>query len=272
MTDDRSPIDDELVSAVLDGEATAQERALVEGSAEGRRRLAELRAVAEVVAAPPAPLDPGTIDAMVGRALDAAQPAPAPVDEVAARRARRSAASARWRQGLAVAAAAVAAVVLVGGLAVLAGRSGTSSSSDSAASSGETVSDQDDAGAGASADSGRDAEESLADASGVPADLGAFADGTAALDAWRARVVGDPAMTARVQADAAMPTSSFLTGAGACAVPPIAPLPGESWAIVAAVTLPSGPAVVVADIAALPDGRAVVVDPSTCAVLAGDGP
>ena len=39
MNDDRSPIDDELLSAVLDGEATAEERALVEGSPDALARL-----------------------------------------------------------------------------------------------------------------------------------------------------------------------------------------------------------------------------------------
>ena len=57
---------------MLDGEATPGERALVEGSVEGRARLAQLRAVAAAAAEPVAPLPSATVDALVGRALDAA--------------------------------------------------------------------------------------------------------------------------------------------------------------------------------------------------------
>jgi hypothetical protein len=105
MTDDHPPIDDDstgaqpvdddLVSAVLDGEATSGERALVEGSPEGRRRLEELRAAAAAVP----PLEGATADALIARALDAA-PTPVTVessptapsvaaDELVARRRRR---------------------------------------------------------------------------------------------------------------------------------------------------------------------------------------
>jgi len=47
--------DDELVSAVLDGEATAEERARVAADPVLSARLAEFTAVAEAVGAPVAP-------------------------------------------------------------------------------------------------------------------------------------------------------------------------------------------------------------------------
>src|SRR5690242_15956422 len=52
MTDPTPRPDDELVSAVLDGEATADERALVEADPASRQRLSELRAARDLVAAP----------------------------------------------------------------------------------------------------------------------------------------------------------------------------------------------------------------------------
>lgn len=78
MTDPFRP-DDELVSAVLDGEATPDERARVEADPVLSARLAEFRAVRDAVAAPvPAPADRE-------RAIAAAMAAgrrPAPVREL----------------------------------------------------------------------------------------------------------------------------------------------------------------------------------------------
>jgi hypothetical protein len=146
MTDATPRPDDEIVSAVLDGEATADERALVEADPEAQARLAELRAARDQVAAPVA-VPPAVREQAVAAALDlfdqlapeapptsrppgpdwvpgvardgsgaaptssdpAAPAAPSSGDELAARRAARSGGrSGRWL----VAAAAVVVLVL----------------------------------------------------------------------------------------------------------------------------------------------------------------
>lgn len=67
--------DDELVSAVLDGEASPDEVARVEGDPVLAERLRELRAVATAVAAPVAPHP--ALDDLLGRALASADEPPA---------------------------------------------------------------------------------------------------------------------------------------------------------------------------------------------------
>lgn len=105
--------DDELVSAVLDGEATADERARVEADPVLSARLAEFAAVADAVGAPVAPSPGETRDTAIAAAVaEAGRPDPV----VVPLRPRRSTGS-----FLAVA-AAVLAVLLVAGL--FAGRLG----------------------------------------------------------------------------------------------------------------------------------------------------
>ncbi|HEY6533629.1 MAG TPA: hypothetical protein VIY72_15075, partial [Acidimicrobiales bacterium] len=113
MTEPVPPIDDELVSAVLDGEATPAERALVEGSPAGRRRLEQLRATAAAVGEPVEPLSPAVVDRLVGRALDEnLRSEPASTLSPMARPSRR-----RWAPAVA---AAAAAILAVGGIVALA--------------------------------------------------------------------------------------------------------------------------------------------------------
>jgi hypothetical protein len=129
MTDPTPRPDDELVSAVLDGEASADERARVEADPASRQRLAELRAVRDLVAAPvPVPADAreaaiaaalGLFDAAAtGPVGPAGTPGPSfappapPTDQLAARRAsRRGSGGGRF---LAVAAAIVVVVIGAG--------------------------------------------------------------------------------------------------------------------------------------------------------------
>lgn len=157
MTDPTPRPDDELVSAVLDGEATAVERARVEADPAARTRLAELAAVRDRVAAPVA-VPPAAREQAVAAALAAfdtpaptggADPGPsggAPAgpafrspdpglrDELAARRARRSGSGGRY-----LAAAAAIVVVLFGTVVALRAVNPpaitTSASSDAAAPS-----------------------------------------------------------------------------------------------------------------------------------------
>lgn len=72
MTDDRPPIDgsdEELVSAYLDGEATAAERARVDADPRLLALVDSYRAAAEAVGSPVVPLDQPRRDAMVAAAL-----------------------------------------------------------------------------------------------------------------------------------------------------------------------------------------------------------
>lgn len=147
MTDATPRPDDELVSAVLDGEATDDERARVEADPAARRRLAELAAVRDLVAAP-VPVPAGARDRAVAAALaqfdlgaadadpggvDPAAPAiAAPVDELGARRARRDRSG---RGGRFLAAAAAVVVAVLGAAAVL--RAVNPASETSVASSGQ---------------------------------------------------------------------------------------------------------------------------------------
>lgn len=128
MTDDpRTPHDpppatitaaeDDVVSAVLDGEATAEERDAVLGDPRLRARLRELERLRSATADAP-PLAPSARDEILTRALDAAAitPSVGAGDELAGRRAE----AARRRARVLVAGAAVAVVLLAVPLLVLA--------------------------------------------------------------------------------------------------------------------------------------------------------
>lgn len=72
MTDLNRHSDDELVSAVLDGEATAEEAARVHADPELRRRLEAFRGVAAAVAAPPPNSSVDQREVLLAAALGAA--------------------------------------------------------------------------------------------------------------------------------------------------------------------------------------------------------
>ena len=269
MTDDHTPIDDEIVSAVLDGEATPGERALVEGSVEGRRRLEELRAVAASMAEPPPPLTEPSREALIARALDRAHAdaAAAPVttsDELAARRSRPPV----WRRVGAVAAAVVVAIALVGGIAALARSTGHSSSSDSASSAtADTVAVGEKAAGGS--------DSAASSAAPTPPDLGILPDATAVLDQYAALVSASPAFDhqfdARATAESPTRNADAAADAGvrpACPVPPGPVQPSETWTVVGVAQLPGGPVLVLDNGVASPGDRVLVVDSTTCAVLA----
>jgi hypothetical protein len=107
MTDTTpSPDDarDELVSAVLDGEADAGERARVEADPELRARLEELRAVRDAVAAPVEPLDEVTA-LRLRRTAAATAPVARPEEP------RRGARAAKWIGSVAAVVLLAAAVI-----------------------------------------------------------------------------------------------------------------------------------------------------------------
>lgn len=106
---DRTPIDDELVSAYLDDEVTATERALVEADADSMARVADLRFVRDAVAAPVTRLDEDDRGRLLALALAASETSPT-VTSMTVARARRT-----WSRRPLVAVAAAVAVI---GLAV----------------------------------------------------------------------------------------------------------------------------------------------------------
>jgi hypothetical protein len=158
--------DDELVSAYLDGEATPEEAAVVEGDPALRVRLEQLRGAAEAVGGPVPPPAPSTEDAAIARALaeldetdetaPVAPPVPMPHRRPGLRRA--------WL-------APVAAVVLALAVAVplLAGGDGdrdqTTAASDDSAEHGEAS--QGAGGGGSGLESAPQSTTTL-----VPRDLG----------------------------------------------------------------------------------------------------
>jgi hypothetical protein len=123
------PPSDELASAYLDGEVSADERAIVEADAALLARVRELRAVRQALAAPLPTRPAADVDAAIAAALaaasdaDAGAPAPVPL-------APRRASGRRGRIGLAVLGAAAAVVVAVVAVAALrpSDDSGTSAS------------------------------------------------------------------------------------------------------------------------------------------------
>jgi hypothetical protein len=289
MNDDRSPIDDELLSAVLDGEATPEERALVEASPEGRARLEQLRATAARLAEPVTPLAADVSARLLARAHDEAPPAtteggerspatgatpdpptlplsPGRRDELAGRRQRRRS----WAGALAGVAAAVLVVVVGVSLARGGSRDSASDSSSGASAS---------ATANGSADAAAPTGESSTALATSLAELGALPDTATVLA--RFAVLEAAGADFDHQFDPSAPGSgtnernqSTADGAArvpspaACPVPPIAPTAGESWAAAAAAQLPSGPVIVMVDRAGGTGARVLVVDAATCAVLA----
>ena len=131
--------DDELVTAVLDGEATDAQAATVAADPVLSARLEELRAVRRAVGAPTEPPEPAARDRAVAAALAAWSPddlqrppaglAPPPPAAVATHRRRR------WLVP-AVAAAAVAAIV---GVALVVDRGGSTSGTSTAAGGAVTT-------------------------------------------------------------------------------------------------------------------------------------
>ena len=222
MNDDHSPSDDELVtdelvSAVLDGEATPAERALVEGSSKGGSASRSCGRWPDAMAAPMPPLDRSTADALVTRALAASTAVdgePEPVgrgDEMAARRDLRESRH-LWRRVAGTVAAVAAVVVVIAGVAALA-QSGTRGSSDSASSGADT------SGA-SSSEASPTANAEAAPLSGItPPDLGALDDAETALDRYAVLVALDPSIDH--QFDARSPDGATATGAdsGRRAVP-----------------------------------------------------
>jgi hypothetical protein len=138
MTELSHSPDDEIVSAVLDGEATADEQARVDADPDLQRRLAELARARDQVAVPVAPLDELTARRLVDRAIreagvDAPHGRPAAIRDEAP----------WWRRGVGIglgSAAALVVVALLVGPALVGGLG--SSDDDSGADVAATAADE----------------------------------------------------------------------------------------------------------------------------------
>lgn len=147
MTDDRTPLTDEELSAAIDGEADADVDARIEADPRARARRDELAAAAERVAELPTPaLAAVDADRIIAAALDAPAAPAAPA---------RSRPTTTW-----LVAAAVILLVGVGLTLVFAGRAGEDDvASTGAAESFDTVGNEvDDAGAPSAAPEPESAE------------------------------------------------------------------------------------------------------------------
>lgn len=175
MTELSHSPDDEIVSAVLDGEATAAEQARVEADPELRHRMAEMSRVREQVAAPVTPLDELTMRRLVDRAA-AELGGTARAGQAVGRPAPLRAEPPWWRRGVGIGLGSAAALVL---LALLVGPAlfgGFGSDDDESADVAATSADEDsepnilsesfDDSAGGAADDRADEGSDADDASG----------------------------------------------------------------------------------------------------------
>ena len=133
--------DDEIVSAVLDGEATADERARVDTDPELQRRLAEMRQVRDAVAVAVDPLDEVSTRRLVDRALTTATDQQAVAGRGAVRGEKAS--RPRRREGALIGLGSAAAVVI---LALLVGPGLLSTGDDDSADVASMAGEFDDAG------------------------------------------------------------------------------------------------------------------------------
>ena len=83
------PDDDEILSAIIDGEASAEMIASVEADPEKARRLADMRSAVDIVAATPPAATPERRSASIAAAMAAATPASPEVTSLAAQRHKR---------------------------------------------------------------------------------------------------------------------------------------------------------------------------------------
>ena len=152
MTDPTRPRD-ELVSAVLDGEADAADQAAVQADPELRARLEEFASVRRAVAAAVPPTGDRFRERAIAAALAAADPsdvgaADEPVVDLAGVRSRRAL---RARRVLVAGAAVVAVLALAGGLSRL-GNGGDDASTQAADAPAEATAGADRAGAATATD------------------------------------------------------------------------------------------------------------------------
>ena len=140
-----NPRDDELASAYLDGEATAEERLRVEADPALLARVDALSAVRDAIRTEVVPVPAEARDWAIAAAIAAAaSPRRGPTDELAEVRARRSGRDTRWIKIAGIAAAVLLAVASI----PLLSRIGDSSKRESTAALSAKDSEKSSAGAG----------------------------------------------------------------------------------------------------------------------------
>ena len=152
MTDNR--YDDELLSTIIDGDASAETIAAVEADAVASQRLIDLRAAVDHVAAPVPEATPERRSASIAAAMAAATPASPDVTSLSAKRHEKEEAKRSLPTGWLIAAAA-AVLLFVLAIPVFLSTEVTETASDTAADAVEEAAVDGDAGAGSlSAESG----------------------------------------------------------------------------------------------------------------------
>jgi hypothetical protein len=258
---DQDPSLDELVSAHLDGEATAEESAHVEEDAALQARLERFAAVRDAVRADVPSLPDDERDALLTRVVGAAM-APPKVESLDSRRRMTS-------RVLAAAAAIIAVVFLGGALAMIDGRDGDGDddSASSGASATTLAEGAESATDGAFSTSGADPEESAPGATAY-ASLGSFPDAEALRDAVEQQRQAADAGGEMDQGSVTEDDSGFAT-----TMPSTGGAGDQSPRTAAGCAAPSGVAYL-ADIAGRPVVAVVepttvyVLDAATCATVA----
>ena len=191
------PLDDELLSAYIDDEVDAADRARIEADANAMSRVAELRSAGRAIAADVPPVAPEVREAQIARAIDVFAPgAPATDTTVASfgrARAEKKRRSVDW-QRFAVAAAVIAAVLIaVPLLARLGGGDSDSGGGDTATGVATATTAAGDAGAArAEAPAELDEAESFAAADASAPATTELLERTAGQDAGLVSPLEDP--------------------------------------------------------------------------------
>lgn len=276
-TDDPNQLDplDDIASAHLDGQTTAQEAAQVAADPALAARVATLAEIRAALQSEVTPVDDDRLESSIAAALAAfddevvGDPAPAdpgPVTSITVAAARRRVS----RRGVQVIGAVAIAVLLA--LAVPFFRALDSESSpDEVASTGEASVQgdgdgaeraEDDASAGAAADAQPPEALTTFGSPSVPVDLGSFED----LDALTAAAGAYPSLPlAATTEDRATPTTAAQreSSAGSCPEPPSSGTP----VLTGTATLDGQPVQVFVSEDASGARTVVVVDPTDCTII-----
>jgi hypothetical protein len=210
---------DEVVSAVLDGEATDEEIARVHGDAALSARLAELRAARDAIATSISLPSVAQRDAAVAAAVASSPEKPGEVIALDDRRRRRT------RQLASIAAALLLVAGIVGAIAVLSNRGTTKGGSTTAAglapSSSSAVTVPGLAGVSTTSAQG----DQAAAAAGGPSDLGSFQTAQQLAEAVKAKML-EASPTLGDQSAAHPPAPAASLPGGSCESRPDATLVG----------------------------------------------
>jgi hypothetical protein len=248
---DHSPDRNELASAYLDGEATTEERALVEGDEGLLVRVAELQAVRDALAAPIPPPTTAQREAAIAAAVGVAN-----VAEIDVARARR---------GIRIASIAAAVLLVLGAVGVLLRAAGSQSEDKFQTVAGSIGNNT----ASAAAAEAPKAAAGAADANNfslVRPELGAFSDRSSLIAATQSQV-HDPQFDQKQQASTpAAPSANEGAPPTTVAVSCLVPAPPDTASQLYAATAVLEGRRVQVDVFTIVDGSLtlVVTDVASC--------